>query len=316
MSGTGAFALVIPIYKNEGSIPALLDALDRLRQRIGRAFRVVFVVDGSPDRCAELLASELPRRIFASRLLVHSRNFGSFAAIRSGLKDTEADFYAVMAADLQEPPELVEQMHAVLTTDAADVVLGVRRTRQDPWLARLTSTLFWKVYRRLVQSAVPPGGVDMFACNRVVRDRLIAMDEANSTLVGLVIWLGFRRQVVQYDRLARQHGRSAWTFRSKLKYMRDSAYAFSDLPLRVLTLLGSVGILVATVLGAIVLALRLTHDFAVPGYAAVMLVVLFFGGANLLGIGIIGAYVWRAFENTKGRPHAAVMHAASFGESE
>jgi hypothetical protein len=180
-------------------------------------------------------------------------------------------------------------------------------------LSRLASALFWRLYRLLVVPAVPPGGVDVFGCNRAFRDHLIALRERNTTLVGLVFWLGFRRAEVPYRRVPRPAGRSGWSFGRRVRYLLDSVFAFSDLPVRLLTLIGLGGLALAVGLAAVVLVARLRGDIPVPGYAATVLVVMFFGGLNSLGLGLIGEYLWRAFENTKGRPPYVVAVRREFG---
>ena len=131
----------------------------------------------------------------------------------------------------------------------------------------------------------------------------------------MIFWLGFRRAEVPYERLARRHGRSAWTLQRKITYMLDSVFSFSDLPVRLLLLTGIVGITVAIALGLTVLAMRLAGGIGAPGYTATMITILFFGGLNALGLGIIGAYVWRAFANTQRRPLAILMHSESFSRT-
>jgi hypothetical protein len=217
-----------------------------------------------------------------------------------------------MAADLQEPPELAEKFFHALREDEVDVVVGSRDSRYDPLSSRLASTAFWWLYRKLINSEVPPGGVDVFACNRVFRDQLLALEESNSSLIGLMYWVGFRRGEVSYSRRAREHGKSAWTMRRKIKYMLDSIFSFSDLPIRLLLMIGLCGIAVATLLAILVLSLRIGGEIAVPGYAATMITIVFFGGLNAFGLGLIGAYVWRAFANTQRRPLAIVMNRCSF----
>jgi len=153
-----------------------------------------------------------------------------------------------------------------------------------------------------VQPDVPEGGVDVFALTASFRDRLVALGEANSSLLGLLFWLGGRREFVGYTRLEREHGKSAWTIKKKVTYLLDSVFAFSDLPVRVLMGAGLVGLGVAVLLGLIVLAARILGTYEVPGYAGSMLAILFFGALNTFGIGIVGNYAWRAYENTKQRP--------------
>ncbi len=306
------YSVVVPVFKNEASIPELLLALGGINAKLDGRLEVVFVVDGSPDRSMQLLESHLPDCSYASRLILLSRNFGSFAAIRTGLAEAQGPYFAVMAADLQEPPELLVEFFHALESEPIDIAVGARTGRNDPAMTRWASQLFWSLYRRFVQSEMPRGGVDVFGCNQAVRNRLLELDESNSSLVGLLFWLGFRRKLVPYQRQTRQHGRSAWTFGRKLRYLSDSVFAFSDLPVRFLIVAGGVGLIVSTVLGTIVFIARLQGLIAVSGYAAIVLIITFFAALNTLGLGIIGSYVWRAFENTKHRPGSIVLSRSQF----
>ena len=298
------FSVVIPVYKNEASIPRLLEALSNMSLQLDGEMEAVFVVDGSPDQSFGLLRAALDGLKFPAQLLAHSRNFGSFPAIRTGLAAARGDYFGVMAADLQEPPELLIAFFKALALDECDVAIGTRTGRNDPYASRLASGLFWGLYRRLVVHDMPAGGVDVFGCNRIFRDQLLKLEESRSSLIALIFWLGFRRKLVSYERLVRQEGKSSWTFRKKVDYMMDSIFAFTDYPIRLLTRIGVIGCLLSVALGVLVLAGHLSGGITVPGYAATMLVVLFFGMLNLLGLGLVGTYAWRGYENSKLRPLA------------
>lgn len=305
-------SLIIPVYKNEASLPDLLAALRALNGQLQDRLEVVFVIDGSPDRCHEILRQQLPVQPFAATLVLLSRNFGSFAAVRAGLERARGRCFAVMAADLQEPPELAARMFELLQTEPVDVVVGVRSARDDPALQRWQASLFWAAYRRWVVPQMPPGGVDVFACNLAFRDALLALEERRSSLIAQIFWLGFRRAELPYQRRARAHGESAWTWRKKVSYLADSVFAFTDLPIRGLLLAGSVGVLAATALGLLAVIGRLMGWIAVSGYTMTMVVILFFGALNLLSLGVVGSYAWRAYENTKQRPQALVLAVQHF----
>lgn len=303
-------SLIIPVYKNEEGLPALFKALEELHAKctkdLADDLEVVFIVDGSPDRSYEILKNSLPLFSFNSQLALHSRNFGSFAAIRTGLELSQGDLFAVMAADLQEPPTLILEFFSELKKGSADIVVGQRSSRQDPFLSSIGSTIFWSLYRRYVIQDIPKGGVDIFGCNKIFRKHLLGLKESHSSLVGLIYWLGFKRLEVPYERLPRIHGKSAWSFRKKLTYMLDSLFAFTDLPIRILISIGTLGILISVSLAIIVLLLRTFNYIDVPGYSATILTITFFGGLNSLGIGIVGNYTWRAYENSKQRPLSVV----------
>jgi polyisoprenyl-phosphate glycosyltransferase len=307
------YSIVVPVYRNEDSIRDLLESIDGISHRLAGPLEAVFVIDGSPDRSLQRLTTMLPGvSSFSSRVVVLSRNFGSFAAIRIGLQKATGKYFAVMAADLQEPPELIRNFFEALAKDEADVVVGTRVAREDPLLSRAASQFFWLLYRKLVQSETPKGGIDVFGCNELFRTSLLKLDESHSSLVGLLLWLGFRRKLIPYRRGKRLHGRSSWTISKRVHYLLDSAFSFSHTPIQALFWMGLSGCLASALLSVIVIWARLSGRIQVPGYSPVVLTVTFFGSLNLICLGILGSYLWRAFENTKQRPGAIIMKELSF----
>lgn len=305
-------SLVVPVYRNAENIPSLLEALQELDRDLDGDLEVVFVVDGSPDDSALQLSTALPTLGLRAQLLTLSRNFGSFEAIRAGLEAGRGDCFAVMAADLQEPPSLVASFYQRLQSGECDITIGQRAERDDPALRKLMSTVFWGFYRRFVVPDVPPGGLDVFGCTRAVRDQILRLQERNSSLVGLLLWVGFRREYLPYQRRAREIGESAWTFRKRLAYLMDSVFSFSALPIQILLRIGIFGLAVSALFSLAVLVTKLFSDIPVPGYAATVLLITFFGALNCFGLGVIGQYVWRTFENTKTRPGHIVAGRETF----
>ena len=310
------YSLIVPVYRNEETLPALVEALADIAVNLEHGLEVVFVIDGSPDRSYQILKGLLLSAPFPSQLISLSRNFGSFAAIRMGLESGHGPFYAVLAADLQEPPELIIAFFRALGAGSVDITVGTREAREDPFWQSLFGNLFWAIYRKFVQPEVPPGGVDVFGCNKAVRDALIRMRESNSTLIGLLFWLGFRRQNFPYVRRARAAGKSAWTFRRKLGYLADSCFALTDLPITVILATGAIGSVFAMGLSLIVTIAWLSGYVTVAGYTPLILVALNSFTVTMLALGIIGGYVWRSFENTKGRPlYVPMMHETFRGSN-
>jgi glycosyltransferase involved in cell wall biosynthesis len=298
-------SLVIPVYRNEDSIAALVQVIDEIADQVTGELETIFVVDGSPDDSYQLLVSSLRESELRTRIVQHSRNFGSFAAIRTGMALAQGSYIAVMAADLQEPPELVIEFLRRLASEEVDVVAGQRVTREDrgAWL----SNLYWSLYRRFVLPDIPPTGVDVFACSSAVRDVVCSLEDVHTSLVAQLFWVGFRRQLVPYDRRPRP-GKSGWTLRRKLRYLSDSVFAFTDMPVRVLWTTGVLGLALGVAVGVLVLIARALGTITVPGYAPTVLVIVFFASLNLVGLGIIGSYVWRAYDTVKGRPGAIVRN--------
>jgi polyisoprenyl-phosphate glycosyltransferase len=305
-------SLVIPVYNNRENLPRLLQELVALSERLGRRLEVLFVVDGATDGSLEYLGEQLPTWPVSSRLIELSRNFGSFSAIMAGLEQAAGEHIAILAADLQEPPELIIEFDRILGAGHADVVLGVRTGRADPWWSRWLSESFWHLYRWFVVRDMPRGGVDVFGCTRDVRDRLRELTESHTNLIALVLWVGFRRAFVPYERQPRLDGRSGWTFGRKLRYAIDSVFSFTDLPIRALLLLGLAGTAFALVAGVTVFIMWALGRIPVLGYTPLMLVITFFGGLTALGFGITGQYLWLSLQNSRRRPNYIVKSSVAF----
>jgi len=305
-------SLVIPVYNNEENLPRLFRELEQLAARLTDDLEIVFVVDGSPDASLRILQEKLPSWPIRTQLIELSRNFGSFAAISAGLRAARGDYMAALGADLQEPPELILEFHRLLAANSADIVMGHRTGRADPFWSQMLSQSFWRLYRRFVVKDMPKGGIDIFACTREVRDQLMELKEANTNLIALLFWLGFRRAFVPYERRPRLEGRSAWTFGRKLGYALDSIFSFTDLPIRALLILGAVGTTFAIVAGVTVFVFWSLGRVPVLGYTPLMLVITFFGGLTALGLGIVGQYQWLSLQNARKRPTFIVKSARSF----
>ena len=305
-------SLVIPVYNNLESLPRLLRELEAFSERLPDELEVVFVVDGATDGSDRYLREHLPTWRVASRLIELSRNFGSFPAIAGGLEQASGDVIAVMAADLQEPVDLILEFQRLLAAGEADVVFGVRKRRGDPFWSRWLSEMFWRLYRRFVVSDMPQGGVDVFGCTRQVRDRLLELKESHTNLVALVLWVGFRRAFVPYDRQPRLEGRSQWTVGRKLRYAIDSVFSFTDLPIRALLFLGVAGTAFAAAAAVTVFVMWALGRIPVLGYTPLMLVITFFGGLTALGLGIVGQYLWLSLQNTRRRPNYIVKTSTAF----
>lgn len=312
MSENPGLSIIVPVYRNAENIPDLLEVLEGFHSRYGDRFEAVLVVDGSPDQSWQILRSELAQRTMSAQLILLARNFGSFLAIRRGLESASHEVTAVMSADLQEPPELIDEFYRVLASDSADLAIGLRTDRKDGWLRGWLSNLYWWLFRRIVFAEVPRGGVDVFACNRVVRETLLSLQEHNTSLIGQLFWVGFRRLEVPYVRRARAKGRSSWSLRRRFRYMLDSFFAFSDLPLMILLWIGVLGVALSVVAAGVILVFWAVGRISVPGYTPTILSILFFGSVLIMGQGVVGAYVWRGSENAKTRPLSITAHEERF----
>jgi polyisoprenyl-phosphate glycosyltransferase len=307
------YSVVMPVYGNEATLPALIERLELMAHSLDAPMEAVFVVDGSPDGSLLVLRKLLPLSGLRAQLVSHSRNFGAFPAIRTGFAVARGDYIAAMAADLQEPPELVEKFFEHLSSGEYDVAVGTRTSRDDPVMSSLSSRAYWSLYRRWVFRDIPAGGVDIFGCTKAVAVRLVALDESHTSLVGLLYWLGFRRIDVPYRRIPRTDGKSGWSFRRKVRYFLDSVFSFSDMPITLLTAIGFIGGILTLLASLVVLITRLLGATGQPGYTPLMLVMLLSTFTILFAMGIVASYVWRTYENSKSRPVSVPMSHEVFG---
>jgi len=294
--------VVVPVYWNEATLPALVERLRAVGEQLRPdELELLFVDDGSGDGSFALLqeAAQRDARVQVVRL---SRNFGSNAAILAGLTYARGDAVVVLAADLQDPPELIPELVAGWR-DGAEVVVAARRSRNDPLVGRFFSAGFNRLFRRFVFRDFPPGGFDFLLVSRRVARVLARMAERNSYIFGQAFWVGFERRVVEYDRGEREGGRSRWTLGRKAKYFVDAFTAFSYVPIRAASLIGFLMALAGFVYAAVLIVLRVTGVLAnAPGFAALAVLILVAAGAQLIVIGIIGEYLWRVLEESRRRP--------------
>lgn len=313
--GDGSLSVVVPVYWNEGSIGEVLNRLEEINLQMAARLQAVFVLDGPSDGSAQTLIAELPKASFDWKLIELSRNFGAFSAIQVGLTHSDGCFVGVMTADLQEPVTFLLEAFDLLQLGEIDVVVGCRESRADPVGQRAGAWFFWRLYRRLVQPDIPGGGVDVFACSKQVAHVLGGYGEANTSLIGLLFWSGFRRATVTYARPQRDSGKSSWTFRKRFRYMANSVYSFTTLPLMVLQGLGLLGLVVSIAVGTSVLVAYLSGSIEVSGYVPLMLAVTGSTSVLLIGMGILGSYLWRIFDNTKNRPLTIISRIYANGNS-
>jgi dolichol-phosphate mannosyltransferase len=291
-------SLVVPVFHNEENLPDLVPALERATEGLDVEF--VFVDDGSRDRSWDWLVQWAARepRLTAVKL---SRNFGSFTACAAGLAHARGKAAVIISADLQDPPELIPEMvrqwHA-----GHEVVMAVRNRREEPWLQRALAGAYYRLMRRWALRDMPVGGFDFCLVDRKVIDTVTRVEERNTSLMGLILWTGYRRAEIPYTRRAREKGRSMWTLTKKLKYFADSLVAFSYVPIRLMQLVGILIALFGFAWAAVIVVLRLRNAIAIEGWSALMVVVLVLGGLQLVTLGVLGEYLWRTLDEAKRRP--------------
>ncbi len=296
-------SIIVPVYNNAASLPCLLERFQALAQsRPEHRFEFVFVDDGSEDESCRVLHAIVAAEPRAT-LVKLSRNFGSSAAVLAGMEHAAGDAVAAIAADLQDPPELIADMLA-RWEQGRKVVIAARATRDDSWLTSLLADAFYALFQRFALRAMPIRGFDFFLIDRQVKDLIVGIQENNAYLMGLILWAGFSPDILYYHRQRRERrfGRSMWTFPKRLKYFTDAFVGFSFVPLRAASIAG----LLCCVLGfgyALVIVLRRLFVGAdIQGWASLMVAVLFLSGVQMLMIGVLGEYLYRTLDEVRRRP--------------
>jgi glycosyltransferase involved in cell wall biosynthesis len=310
-------SLVIPVYYNEDNIPVTWEALSQTLEKMpdGIDWEVVFVDDGSGDdsyaRLVEVQRAN-PERV---RVIKLTRNFGQVAAILAGLREAKGDACVIMSADLQDPPELILEMVARWQQGSKKIVLANRESREDGAFARFTSRTFYRMMRRFAIPNMPDGGFDFFLIDRAVVDIINQTDEKNSFLQGQVLWTGYEPELIPYTRRKREIGTSRWTLSKKIKYFSDGFVSYTEMPIRMITIIGLIVSTFSFAYASLIFVLKLFWRIPVEGWAPIMITLLMLGGIQLVMLGVIGEYIWRNSHESRRRP-SFVIEALVEGDDE
>ncbi|EFO33500.1 putative Bactoprenol glucosyl transferase-like protein from prophage CPS-53 [Roseibium sp. TrichSKD4] len=298
---TPLVSLIVPVFNEAEVIPHFLEETNKVLTGLGLPFEYIFVDDGSHDTTADVVAQNLKDGL-PGKLIGLSRNFGKEAALTAGLSHVKGDVAIVLDADLQDPPSLVPQMIEGWRS-GYDVVYGMRVDRSsDTFLKRSTAGLFYKLFNRLAHIDMPANAGDFRLIDRAVIEALHKLPERNRFMKGLFAWVGFPSLAIPYERPARRAGEGKWNYWKLWNFAIDGLTAFTTLPLRV-WLYGGVGIAGLALVYALYTIIKvLIYGVDVPGYASLMVAVLFFSGIQLLSIGMVGEYIARLFGEAKQRP--------------
>jgi len=305
------YSIVIPIYNEEESFPALVRRLREVMDRLDGPAEVVLVDDGSRDASYELMTAvnrEDPR----FKVLQLSRNFGHQIAITAGMDMAAGQAVIVMDADLQDPPEVILQM-AARWQEGYEVVYAVRERREgETVFKRKTATLFYGLQRRLAEIDQPVEVGDFRLVDRKALDAFLQMRERNRYVRGMFSWVGFRQTAVPYVRASREAGESKYPLRKMLRLALDGFIGFSTAPLRFALTLGLLISVASVTYGIVAIALKLAGLPDVPGYASLLATITFLSGVQLTVIGMVGQYVARIYDEVRARPLYLVQDARGF----
>ncbi len=294
-------SVIVPVYNEEESIDAFLAAITPELARSGVRYEVVFVNDGSADSTLPVLIDRAAANPHL-RAVNLSRNFGKEAAMTAGLDQARGDGVVIIDVDLQDPPELLGRFIA-LWREGYDVVYGLRESRDaDGRLKAFTAGMFYKAFNAMAATSIPHNVGDFRLIDRRVVTALRQLPERGRFMKGLFAWVGFPSIAVPYARPARAHGTTKWNYWRLWNFAIEGIVSFSTAPLRIWTYFGAAIALGAFAYALFILADALVYGIRVPGYASLIIVLLFSTAINLVSLGMIGEYIGRLFVETKQRP--------------
>lgn len=309
-------SITIPIYNEEGNISALHHELEKLKLKFSREFstndrlQIIFVNDGSVDSSFSLLKTicENNEDYFLINL---SRNFGHQLAVSAGLSFGSGAFHALMDGDLQDPPELILDLYKKCLL-GNDVVYAKRKTRtKETYFKLLSARLFYRLLKRITKIEIPVDTGDFRVMSARVVNHLKQMPEMHRFIRGMVSWVGYKQTYVEYDRLERYSGQTKYPLSKMIKFALDGVTSFSTVPLKLTNLLGYLYAFFALLYAAYIIYLKVFTDQLVQGWAGIIVLVCITGSIQFILLGILGEYVGRIYEESKGRPNFIIENVYS-----
>jgi dolichol-phosphate mannosyltransferase len=294
-------SIIIPIYNEEGNINLLQQRLRDALTDSGMVLEIIFINDGSTDGSIELI-HRLSEEFSDIRYIDLSRNFGHQMAVMAGIDACHGDAVVIIDADLQDPPEIIPLMLSQWR-DGSEVVYAKRKRRKgESWLKLITARLFYRLLKFLTSIDIPLDTGDFRLIDRKIVNLLKRMPEKNKFLRGQIAWLGFNQTAIEYDREKRHSGETGYGIGRMIKLAIDGITAFSTFPLKMVTIFGFLCSFLAFLVIVYALYAKYMWDDTVPGWASLMVSILFLGGVQMIALGVIGEYLSRVNDNVRGRP--------------
>lgn len=296
-------SVIIPCYNEQESMNEAYSRISAaLQGDWNKGFELLFINDGSKDATLDIL-KQLTQQDEKVKLLSFSRNFGHQAAIGAGIAHAKGDVAIVLDADLQDPPELIAEMVSLYRQNNVNVVYGVRKERKgESAFKKLTARLFYRLLNWLAGMDLNTDTGDFRLIDRKVMDAFNNFSEKNKYIRGIISWMGFKQMPMHYKREARQHGKTKYTLKKMLHLAGVGMFYFSKKPLKAALTAGFISILIGIILTVWVLWVQLSGGFTVPGWASTIITIIFFGGVQLLTIGVVGEYIGNILDEVKNRP--------------
>ena len=294
-------SVIVPVFNEEGNIHHLFNRLKSVIDRLNVDIEYIFVNDGSNDSSMKLI-KELAAQNTSVRYIDFSRNFGHQVAVTAGLDYCFGKAIVIIDADLQDPPELIAELYAKWK-EGFEVVYAKRKTRDgENFLKKFTAKMFYRAMKRITSISIPVDTGDFRLIDRKIVNVLKEMPEQQKFLRGQISWIGFRQTFVEYDRDSRYAGKTGYTYKKMIRFALDGITSFSNFPLKFATMAGFTVSAISFFIILYALYERFITKNYVPGWASLMLSILFLGGIQLISIGIIGEYISRLSANIRKRP--------------
>jgi dolichol-phosphate mannosyltransferase len=306
-------SVIIPCYNEEAVIAETHRQLTEVMRKLPHGYELIFVNDGSRDATLHILET-LAKTDKAVKILGFSRNFGHQCAITAGLNYCAGDLAVIIDADLQDPPKIIPDMLALMNAENANGVYAVRKRREgEPWIRLVAIKTFYRLLNRLSDIEIPVDTGDFRIIDRKIINQFNNLDESNKYIRGLMCWLGFKQIPFYYNRDARFAGETKYPFRKLLKLALTGVFYFSKKPLNMATSLGFASIGLGLLYAAWALISMLFSDgYRISGWMSTVVLIIFFGGVQLLTIGVLGKYVGNLFDEVKERPEYIVSEKINF----
>lgn len=296
-------SLVVPCYNEAENVAAFQEAVISAFAECGYDYEIIFVDDGSKDATLHQLRKLHSKQACPVKVISFSRNFGKEAAIYAGMKHAAGDYISLIDADLQQRPEIVKEMVGFLEeNEDYDVVAAYQDRRKESKLLTFFKKCFYRLINRLSDIDLKSDASDFRTFRRSVAESIVKLGEYHRFSKGIFAWVGYKTHYVPYEVCPRAAGTSKWNFRKLFNYALEGIIGYSTKPLRISTFFGGIGAFAALIYLIIVILQKLIWDIPVPGYATIVVLILFFGAVQLFCIGIIGEYVGKIFEQSKDRP--------------
>jgi glycosyltransferase involved in cell wall biosynthesis len=299
-------SVVVPLFNEEDNVNALFNRIHHVLGEMKLTTELIFVNDGSKDKTLAhvfMIAREHPY----VKYIDFSRNFGHQLAIFAGIERANGQYIVVMDGDGQDPPECIPELYEKALT-GYEVVYAKRRKRKgENFMKKLTAKVFYRVLANITQIEIPVDTGDFRIIHRKIRDILVTMPEQHKYIRGQIAWIGFNQTSIEYDRDERMHGETKFTYKKMMRFALDGISSFSTWPLKVATITGFV------VSGASFLLIMYSlyqkfFGYTERGWTSMQISILFLGGIQLIGIGILGEYLGRVSDNVKNRPHYIIRN--------